>query len=49
VTTEVPDAGRGSAGSLATGREPVSADRPSYRRVEGGFEEFNISAEPEQE
>jgi hypothetical protein len=39
--------GRGSAGSPATRRKSVSADRPSYRRTEGGFEELNISAKPE--
>jgi hypothetical protein len=47
MTTEVSDTSRGSAGSLATGREPVPADGPNYRRIEGGFEESNISAEPE--
>jgi hypothetical protein len=38
VTTKISDPGRGSAGSLATGRKPVPANRPSYRRTEGGFE-----------
>jgi hypothetical protein len=47
MTTEVSDVGRGSVGSLATGRESVPADGPNYRRTEGGFEESNISAEPE--
>jgi hypothetical protein len=47
TTTEVSDAGRGSAGSLAIGRESVPADGPDYRRTEGGSEELNISAEPE--
>jgi hypothetical protein len=42
-TTEVPNSGRGSAGSLTTGREPVSEDRSNNRGVEGGFEESNIS------
>jgi hypothetical protein len=47
TTTEVSDASRGSIGSLTIGREPVPADEPSYQRAEGGFEELNISAEPE--
>ena len=47
TTTEVSDTGRGSAGSLATGREPIPAYIPIYRRIEGGFEESNILAKPE--
>jgi hypothetical protein len=39
------DVGKGSVGSLATGREPVIADRSSDRGIEGGFEESNISVE----
>jgi hypothetical protein len=47
TTIEVSDAHRGSVGSLIIGRKPVPTNRPSYRRAEGGFEEFNISAESE--
>jgi hypothetical protein len=47
TTIQVSDAGRGSSGSLANGREPVLADGPSYQRTERGFEEFNISTEQE--
>ena len=48
ATIEVPDVGRGSAGSPATGRKLVSADEPSYQRTEGGSEELNIPTKPEQ-
>jgi hypothetical protein len=44
---EVPDTGRGYACNLATGIKPVQENRPNYRRTEGGFEEINISVEPE--
>jgi hypothetical protein len=47
MTTKISDAGRGSAGSLATGRKPVPTDRPNYCITERGFEESNISVEPE--
>jgi hypothetical protein len=47
ATTKVSDAGRGSAGSPATGRKPVSVDRSSYRRTKGGFEELNVPTQPE--
>ena len=47
--TEILDVGQGSTGSLAAGREPIVENRPSYRRIEGGFEEPNNLAEPEQE
>jgi hypothetical protein len=30
TTTKFSDVGRGSASSLATGREPIPADRPNY-------------------
>jgi hypothetical protein len=30
TTTEVSDAGRGSACNLATGREPIPANGPNY-------------------
>jgi hypothetical protein len=38
MTTQISNVGRGSKGSLATGRKLVSTDRPNYRRTEGGFE-----------
>jgi hypothetical protein len=44
---KVSDVGRGSASSLAIGRESVPADIPDYRRTEEGSEELNISVEPE--
>ena len=47
TTTKFSDAGRGSVGNLAIGRESVPADGPGYRRTERGSEELNISAEPE--
>jgi hypothetical protein len=47
VTTKVSDIGRGSAGSPATGRKPVSTDRSNYRRTKGGFEELNVPTQPE--
>jgi hypothetical protein len=47
TTIEISNIGRGSAGSLATRREPIPTDGPHYRGIEGGFEEFNISTEPE--
>jgi hypothetical protein len=47
MTTKVSDVGGGSVGSLAIGRESVPADGPDYRRIEGGYEEPNISTEPE--
>jgi hypothetical protein len=30
MTTEISNVGRGFAGNLTTGREPVPVDRPSY-------------------
>jgi hypothetical protein len=48
-TTEVSNSGRGSAGNLATRREPIPEDRSNNRGGEGGPEEFNISIELEQE
>jgi len=47
MTTEVPDIGRGSAGSLAIGRESVPTNGPDYRRIEGGPKELNILVELE--
>jgi hypothetical protein len=47
MTTKVSDTSRGSAGSLAIGRELVPIDGPDYRRNERGSEEINISAELE--
>jgi hypothetical protein len=47
ATTEVLDASRGSAGSLATRRKPVPADRPSYQITEGGSEKINVLAKLE--
>jgi hypothetical protein len=47
MTKEVLDTGRGFAGNLAIGREPIPTDRPNYQRTEGGFEEFNVSDELE--
>jgi hypothetical protein len=35
MKTEVLDASRGSADNLATGIEPIPADGPCYRRIEG--------------
>jgi hypothetical protein len=46
---EVSDLGRGSVGSLATRREPISENRSSNRGAQGGPEEYNISIKPEQE
>jgi hypothetical protein len=37
MTIKVSDAGRGSLGSLAAGRESLPTDEPNYRRIEGGF------------
>jgi hypothetical protein len=37
VKTKVLDTGRGSAGSLATRRKPISKDGSNHRRAEGGF------------
>jgi hypothetical protein len=48
VTTKVLDTGRGSTGSPTTGRETISEDISSHRGVEGGSEELNIPAKPEQ-
>jgi hypothetical protein len=48
TTTKVPDIGRGSAGSPATGRKPISVDRSNHRRDKGGFEELNIPTKPKQ-
>jgi hypothetical protein len=47
TTIEVSDIGRGSPGSLAIGRESVSAYGPGYRRAKRGSEELNILVEPE--
>jgi hypothetical protein len=47
MTTEVSDTRRGSAGSLAIGRESVPADEPGYQRTERGSKELNISTELE--
>jgi hypothetical protein len=47
TTTKFSDVGRGSAGSLAIGRESIPTDGPGYRRTERGSKELNISAEPE--
>jgi hypothetical protein len=46
TTKKISNVGRGSAGSLATGRKPVPIDRPNYQRTEGVFEESHVSAEP---
>jgi hypothetical protein len=46
MTTEVLETSRGFTGSLAIGRESVLADIPDYRITERGYEEINISAEP---
>jgi len=46
MTKKVSDAGRGSVGSLVTGRESVPTDGHGYQINEGGYEELNISAEP---
>jgi hypothetical protein len=47
MTKEVSETSRGFTDSLAIARESVSADGPDYRRNERGFEEINISTEPE--
>jgi hypothetical protein len=47
TTTKISNAGRGSTGILATGREPIPTNEPCYRGIEEGFEEFNILVEPE--
>jgi hypothetical protein len=38
TTTKILDEGRGSVGSLTTGRKLVPIDRPNYLRTERGFE-----------
>jgi hypothetical protein len=48
VTTKVSNTGRGSTGSPATRRKPISEDGSSHQTNEGGFEELNIPTEPEQ-
>ena len=47
TTTEISDADRGFVGNLATRRKPIPTNKPNYRRIEGGFEESNISTELE--
>ena len=46
ATTKVSDIGRGFVGIPATGRKPISKDKSSHRRDEGGFEELNFLAKP---
>jgi hypothetical protein len=48
ATTKVSDTGKCSVGSLVTRRKPISKDRSSHRRVEGGYEELNIPSKLEQ-
>ena len=45
TTAEFLDAEWGSTGNFVTRREPVPVDGPGYWRIEGGFEEPNISVE----
>jgi hypothetical protein len=46
---EVLDPGKGSPGSLATRREPISEYRSNNRGAQGIPEEYNISIKKEQE
>jgi hypothetical protein len=48
VTIEVLDTGIGSAGIVATRRKPISEYISSHRGDEGGYEELNVRAKPEQ-
>ena len=43
TTKEFSDAGRGSVGSLAIGRESIPVDGLDDQRTERGYEELNIS------